>query len=84
MGVKLPPPPRLYSSELAKSESRRTALLLVELDTEEPNAPRAEPNPTPKDPLVLLKPREVLGGGAALVWEKSELLWELGATEPEP
>jgi len=33
MGVRLLPPPRLYRSELAKSESRRVALLLVELDT---------------------------------------------------
>lgn len=72
MGVKLLPP-RLYRSELANRESLRDTLLLVELDTEEPKPPRAEPRPTPREPPVLLKPREELGG-AAEVCEKRELL----------
>lgn len=33
---------------------------------------------------MLLKPREELGGGAAEVCEKRELLWDVLGTEPEP
>lgn len=66
------------------SQTPFAACLKFDNIPEDPKAPRAEPSPTPRDPLVPLKPRELLGGGAALVWEKSELLWELGATEPEP
>lgn len=54
---------------------------------DEPKPPSADPRPTPREPAVLLKPSEELGGGgggAVGVWEKSELLWEVGATEPEP
>lgn len=82
MGVRLLPP-RLYRSEVANRESRLDTLLLLELDTEEPKPPSAEPSPTPKEPPVLLKPREELGGGAEL-WENRELLWEVLGTEPEP
>lgn len=71
-------------SELANKESLRDMLLLVELDTEEPKPPSAEPRPTPREPPVLLKPREELGGGAAEVCEKRELLWDVLGTEPEP
>lgn len=41
---------------------------------EDPKPPRAEPKPTPREPPVLLKPREELGGGAADVCENRELL----------
>lgn len=34
MGVRLLPPPRLYRSELGSRDSRRDALLLLELPTE--------------------------------------------------
>lgn len=50
---------------------------------EEPKPPSAEPRPTPREPPVLLKPREELGG-AAEVCEKRELLWDVLGTEPEP
>lgn len=82
MGVRLLPP-RLYRSELANRESLRDTLLLVELETEDPNPPRADPSPTPRDPPVVLKPREEEDWGPEL-WENRELLWEVLGIDPEP